>query len=89
VLDDHGYYAARAAEERVIAMASRNIRVRAVHLEMALRYDALVRGASPRRTWIVGAPQKDATTGSPSTGETVEVAAITANITRMLGRRGR
>jgi hypothetical protein len=42
MLHDLYYYAARAAEERRNAMASANLKVRAVHLEMAAYYDALV-----------------------------------------------
>ena len=40
--DDPSYHAARASEERRLAMASANAHVRRVHLEMARRYDALV-----------------------------------------------
>jgi hypothetical protein len=39
--DDPSYYAARAAEERRLAMASADKRVRRVHLEMAAKYAAL------------------------------------------------
>jgi hypothetical protein len=38
------YYAARAAEERRTAMASEVLQARAIHLELAARYDALVDG---------------------------------------------
>ena len=38
---DPSYYAARAVEERRLAMASADAKVRAIHLEMALKYDAL------------------------------------------------
>jgi len=38
VLYDRYYDAARAAEERRLAMASINLKVRAIHLEMAARY---------------------------------------------------
>ncbi len=45
--DDRYYHAARAAEERRIAMASAVLKARAVHLELAERYDALVDGRRP------------------------------------------
>jgi len=37
------YHEARAAEERRLAMASSDPKVRAIHLELAERYDALAR----------------------------------------------
>jgi len=88
MLEDRNYCAVRAAEERVVAMASRDLRVRAVHLEMAARYDAVVRGASLQRRWIIGDRQTDPATGIPS-GEATAINAISPNVTRMLGRRGR
>ena len=42
MVQDRHYYAARAADERRLAMASENLSARAVHLEMAARYDELV-----------------------------------------------
>ncbi len=42
------YYVARANEERRLAMASPNPKVRAVHLEMAVRYGVLM-DADPER----------------------------------------
>ena len=89
MLEDRNYCAVRAAEERVVAMASRDLRVRAVHLEMAARYDAVARGASLPRRWIIGDRQTDPATGIPSAGEATAIAAISPNVTRMLGRRGR
>ena len=45
---DPSYYAARAIEERRLAMASTNPGVRRVHLEMAAKYAALAGpGATP------------------------------------------
>jgi hypothetical protein len=41
VADNKHYFAARAIEERRLAMASADQKVRSVHLEMAARYDAL------------------------------------------------
>lgn len=38
--DDFSYYAARAAAERRLAMASANAKVRAIHLAMAAEYAA-------------------------------------------------
>lgn len=39
--DNKQYFAARAIEERRLAMASGDHKVRTVHLEMAARYDEL------------------------------------------------
>ena len=39
---DPSYYAARATEERRLAMASVDTKVRRIHLEMAAKYAALV-----------------------------------------------
>jgi hypothetical protein len=46
MLHDRYYHAARADEERHLAMASANLKARAIHLEMAARYDALVEADS-------------------------------------------
>jgi len=40
---DPAYYSERAAEERRLAMASKDPKVRAIHLELAERYDILAR----------------------------------------------
>jgi hypothetical protein len=45
---DHYYYAARVAEERQLAMASASLTIRAIHLELAARYEALVRANADR-----------------------------------------
>lgn len=42
MLHDRYYDAARAAEERSLAMASVSLKVRAIHLDLAARYDARV-----------------------------------------------
>ena len=42
MLHDRYYHAARSTEERLLAITSPNVRARAIHLEMAVRYDALV-----------------------------------------------
>ena len=42
MLHNRYYYAARAAEQRSHANASINPKVRAIHLDMAARYDALI-----------------------------------------------
>lgn len=89
MFEDRAYYAARAAEERVTAMASRDIRVRAVHLEMAVRYDALVRGELPSRRWIIGDRRSEAALDHASPHEGAEVAAAGAKVMRMSGRHGR
>ena len=39
--DDLTYFAERAAQERRLAMASANLNVRRIHLEMAAKYLAL------------------------------------------------
>jgi hypothetical protein len=44
MINERYYHAARAAEERRIAMASVDLKVRAIHVELADRYDALVKG---------------------------------------------
>ena len=42
------YYAARAIEERRLAMAAKDSKVRSIHLEMAEKYDEFAaRGAQP------------------------------------------
>ena len=48
MLHDRYYDAARAAEERTLAMASTSLKVRAVHLELAARYDARVKANTER-----------------------------------------
>jgi len=45
--DNSSYYAERAAEERRLAMASKDLRVRAIHLEMARKYSRRARN-NPR-----------------------------------------
>lgn len=53
------YFAARAVEERRLAMTSADENVRAIHLEMADKYDQLAAGvAEPQQP--VGASQKTA-----------------------------
>ena len=45
------YYAARAIEERRLAMAAKDSNVRSIHLEMAEKYDELAaRGAQPSQS---------------------------------------
>ena len=61
MLHDRYYHAARAAEERRFAMASVNLKVRAIHLDMAARYDALVEADADRS--VLGAPRNAAGTG--------------------------
>lgn len=51
--DDPSYYAARAIEERRLAMASADLNVRRVHLEMAAKYAVL---AGPDATLIDEGP---------------------------------
>lgn len=48
MVQDRHYHAARAAEERRLAMASKDLHVRAVHLELAARYDELVKAELDR-----------------------------------------
>lgn len=48
MLHDRYYDAARAAEERSLAMASVSLKVRAIHLDMAARYDARVEANTKR-----------------------------------------
>ena len=56
--DDRSYYAARAGEERLLAMASANANVRRVHLEMAARYDALAGANSSLAREVVSEPEQ-------------------------------
>ena len=42
------YYAARAIEERRLAMAAKDPNVRSIHLEMAEKYDQLAKGGDDR-----------------------------------------
>lgn len=42
-----GYYAARSVEERRLAMASADPKVRAIHLELAERYAVLAEVTDP------------------------------------------
>jgi hypothetical protein len=44
MLHNRYYYAARAEEERRIALASRVLKARLIHLKLATRYDALAEG---------------------------------------------
>lgn len=43
---EHSYFANRATEERRLAMASADPKVRRIHLEMAAKY-AVLAGANP------------------------------------------
>ena len=55
------YFAARAVEERRMAMSARDEHVRAVHLEMADRYAQLAEGigGAPSLQLVVGDPQEE------------------------------
>jgi hypothetical protein len=57
VLHDRYYYAARAAEERTLAIASASLKVRAIHLDMAARYD--VRVAAEAERWAAADPTQE------------------------------
>jgi len=48
MLQDRQYYAARAVEERRVAMASVSPQARAIHLDLATRYEVLVQAAGDR-----------------------------------------
>jgi hypothetical protein len=48
------YYAARAIEERRLAMASADAKVRAIHLQMAGRYDELSRTGAQEPPHVIG-----------------------------------
>ena len=52
------YYAARAIEERRLAMAAKDSNVRSIHLEMAEKYDELAKdcGREPRQ--VIGDQQR-------------------------------
>ena len=59
---DHSeYFAARAAEERRMAMAATNEHVRSVHMEMAARYSELAKGmTTPSLKLVIGGLQRQA-----------------------------
>jgi hypothetical protein len=48
MLENRYYHAARAAEERRIAIASVSLQARAIHLELAARYEMLVQADGDR-----------------------------------------
>jgi hypothetical protein len=52
------YYAARAVEERRLAMASGDPAVRAIHLEMAERYDELARSGGREPPEVIGGRER-------------------------------
>ena len=59
--DDPFYYAARATEERRLAMASESSKIRKIHLEMAARYAALADATNtPVREMVAEPEQKTA-----------------------------
>ena len=55
---DRFYYAARAGEERQLAMASPHPNVRRIHLEMAARYDALVGAKATLASEVAAEPEQ-------------------------------
>ena len=55
---DSDYYAARAIEERRLAMASADQKVRAIHLEMAEKYDALPQSGDGEAQEVIGERQQ-------------------------------
>jgi hypothetical protein len=57
MLHDRYYCAARAAEERDLAIASVSLKVRAIHLDMAARYDARVEADADR--WLAAEPMEE------------------------------
>lgn len=52
------YYAARSVEERRLAMASTDPKVRAVHLDMAERYARLAEGGGAEPPQVTGEQQQ-------------------------------
>jgi hypothetical protein len=54
------YYSARAIEERRLAMASTDPKVRAIHLQMANRYDVLAAGDDAQPRQVIGGEQRTA-----------------------------
>jgi len=56
--DDQFYYAARAGEERQLAMASADLTVRRIHLEMAARYDALASSNAVPASQVAAEPEQ-------------------------------
>jgi hypothetical protein len=59
VLHDRYYYAARATEERQIAMGSVVLKARMIHLELATRYDALAGGKRLAQALVAAEPLPD------------------------------
>jgi hypothetical protein len=55
-LDDVEYYRARAATERERAEMSANAEVAAIHLELAIQYEALVEQTALRPTLHIAVP---------------------------------
>ena len=52
------YHAARAIEERRLAMAAKDPNVRAIHLEMAEKYDRLAKDGGPEPRQVIGDQQR-------------------------------
>lgn len=63
---DTAYFRQRASEERTAALQARDRRVRAAHLEMAQRYEDLVRGIVRYEQFRGLIPAKAAVVGSPA-----------------------
>ena len=66
MLHDRYYDAARAAEERSLAMASVSLKVRAIHLDLAARYDARVEANTDR--WPAAEPLDESEAEPVSSG---------------------
>ena len=54
------YFAARAVEERRLAMASADPKVRAIHIELAEKYDQLAQSGGQDPKQVVGEQQRTA-----------------------------
>ena len=54
------YFAARAVEERRLAMSCTDENVRAIHMEMADKYDQLAAGGDAEPQQLIGGEQKSA-----------------------------
>ncbi|HEX2803395.1 MAG TPA: hypothetical protein VHN55_05360 [Sphingomicrobium sp.] len=57
---DSDYYAARAIEERRLAMASADPKVRAIHLSMAEKYAELAKTGGQEPAQVIGEQQNRA-----------------------------
>ena len=56
--NDPSYYAARGAQERRLAMASADTKIRRIHLDMAAKYEALAGTATADAKPVYSGPEQ-------------------------------